>query len=131
LVSVHFGVVAFGNSQGERRPDNCSCAVRSNFQSSSQLPEPLTHATKSHSGSAGGTKFYLLIYRNALAVILNFNKDPVVFLNHANDGGIATGMAVDIREALLDHPKNRNLHLLGQAPELGRNFQINFDLASF
>jgi len=77
--------------------DNCSPAVRSDFQGAAQLPEPLAHSPDPDSRRAHRVHGSPLLVRYALAFVLHFQADLAVATANANLGDRAFRMTVDGR----------------------------------
>jgi hypothetical protein len=73
----------------------------------------------------------LFFERYTFARVLNLNAHAPIFLMHAYPSGSTSRMTMNVREALLNHPKNCDFHLIRQPAKLIRYVQIDLDFTAF
>ncbi len=94
---------------GQVHGHNGARVVGVDFEGAAELADAFPHASDSHSGSAGRRQVLFLFRRDTLALVGDLHNHFLVAFTHANSGGATFGVAVNIREALLDHAKDSGL----------------------
>jgi hypothetical protein len=97
------------------------------MQPAPELPQPFPHPRDTHAD----------VYAFRASDLQRSRGEPVSFIrNRQHDlvgpaletdaGCLASGVAVDVRQSLLDNPVERQLELAGQSVELGRDVYMDF-----
>src|SRR5450631_3724784 len=71
-----------------------------------------------------------LLLRDALALILNFERHTVAVTGHTNHCTLASAVAMNVGQALLHQTKHHQLHFAGETFEVFRNFERNLQAAA-
>ena len=118
--------------KGKSRGDSCALSIGVNFEGASEFPDTFPHPAKPHSRvrTHGKGKTILQGYPSTFIADLN---DKLLFRGKPNldTGRFASGMAVDVGEALLNDPENRNFDIGGQAANFGREVHVHLYVTAF
>ena len=64
-------------------------------------------------------------------MILNLDHETIVFLLDTNRRGVAARMTMNISQTFLNDTKNCKFEIVWQPAKIGRDFQIDLNLAAF
>src|SRR5258708_3906819 len=109
---------------GKGRGNSSPAISGLNFQISSQLPHSFAHALDTHPR----TRTW---HWHTLAAIANLQFDFAANASDGDSGELAAGMAVDVREALLNDAEDCGFKLSRRPSHVCIQLKIDFDLASF
>src|SRR5579883_2459230 len=101
-----------------------ACRTGINHQQPVKLPNALPHAPKTNPGPAGLDMRQLLGW-NSSPVVLNFQCHAIRIAADPDLRSLAAGVAVNIRERLLDDAEQDELHFGGKTAKILRNGEID------
>jgi hypothetical protein len=103
-----------------------------NFQQTSQLRYAFSHPTKTYTDwAARRTESLLFLRWDTLTCISDLNLNSSLSVGYSDNRIATTRMAVDIRQTLMDDPKDGNLYLITKTTKVTRNVEADHNLASF